>query len=230
MSQNVGNTANQPLSRVPFRRRRRIAFELVTYFILGLFAIISLWTNGGLITYPTDLALVTLTGYTLILVLPIQKFKLSPGGVEGEVREDFEVPPISESEQDDLLRKVVSKQTLDPSIADKIVEGLKEEEITIDSTKLLGEKRGLVWRLPFSQFETVQQLLDSIWASLPRDVVKPYTYGKSWLLKDDKDKILYNIGSSSSFAKSIGRRRIDLRKLEDIDVKPGTRLYVVPAG
>ena len=99
--------------------------------------------------------------------------------MEGEVREDFEVPPISESEQDDLLRKVVSKQTLDPSIADKIVEGLKEEEITIDSTKLLGEKRGLVWRLPFSQFETVQQLLDSIWASLPRDVVKPYTYGKS---------------------------------------------------
>ena len=53
---------------------------------------------------------------------------------------------------------------------------------------------------------------------------------KARLLKDDKDKILYNIGSHSSFAKSIGRRRIDLRKTEDIDVKPGTRLYVVPAG
>jgi len=187
--------------------------------------LVGLWTGGGQINYSTAVVVLILAGYTLILVLPVQKFRITLGGVEGEVREETEVTPLSEREEDASIREAISRSK-DPSDADKVLAELKKEQITIDSTPLLGD-RGVVWRVPYKQFRTIGGLLNSIWASLPRDTIKPYTYGQSWLLKDDKGRILYNIGRTSTFARRVGRGQRDTRSLEEVEITRGTRLYVI---
>lgn len=64
--------------------RRRI-FEILTYLILAGLPALSLAFNGGQLTAETNVALLFLLAYTILLVLPVSKFKLTPSGFEADI-------------------------------------------------------------------------------------------------------------------------------------------------
>ncbi|MDG6980828.1 MAG: hypothetical protein JRN51_06905 [Nitrososphaerota archaeon] len=60
-------------------------FEVMTYLILAGLPVASLLTNGFQLSAETNVALLFLLAYTVLLVLPISKFKLGPSGFEGDI-------------------------------------------------------------------------------------------------------------------------------------------------
>ena len=60
-------------------------FKVMTYVLLFSVIIISFWASDWHSTLEIDLLTLFLIAYTLLLVLPITKFKLGPSGFEGEL-------------------------------------------------------------------------------------------------------------------------------------------------
>lgn len=60
-------------------------FKILTYILLFSIILISYWASGWHSTLETDALILFLIAYTLLLVLPISRFKLGPSGFEGEL-------------------------------------------------------------------------------------------------------------------------------------------------
>lgn len=67
-------------SRQALRRRRY--FEIGTYVVVLIVLAVSLWASGGTLNPNIDVVILILAAYTLLLVLPIRKFKLTSSGFE----------------------------------------------------------------------------------------------------------------------------------------------------
>ena len=86
-------------------------------------------------------------------------------------------PPTKEV-LDSLMVTSISKYT-DKSTDEKIMKSVQEHSITVDPTPFLGLGHD-IWQFPYKQFRTVQQLLDTLYSALPKDWVRPYSYGLDW--------------------------------------------------
>jgi hypothetical protein len=74
------------------------SFKVATYVLLFSLIIISFWASSWKSTLEIDLLTLFLIAYTLLLVLPITKFKLGPSGFEGELerlKEEKGKAPVS---------------------------------------------------------------------------------------------------------------------------------------
>ena len=113
-----------------------------------------------------------------------------------------------------------------PNKVEEVVRSIQSEYITIDTAPLLGEIDGSSWTAPYSQFKSVNALLNAIWFALPQD--RTFTYGENWLIKDaNSGKVFDDIGRLSTTAYRyllVG----DDRPLAEVGIKPGTRLQVIP--
>jgi len=115
---------------------------------------------------------------------------------------------------------------------EQVVYSIQSEFLTIDTTPLLGKEEGTSWTAPYDQFQSVQDLLNSIYLSLPQDRIKQYTYGKTWHIKDAQSgKIFDEIGGRAG-ARRMGfiedeRLLLDERSLSEVGIKPGMRLEVI---
>jgi hypothetical protein len=67
--------------------------KITTYIFLILLIIVDMWTSDGHLSYSTVSVVLFLTGYTLLLVLPFRKFKLSPSSFEGELENLIRTAP-----------------------------------------------------------------------------------------------------------------------------------------
>ncbi|HEX9930484.1 MAG TPA: hypothetical protein VGB02_18245, partial [Pyrinomonadaceae bacterium] len=66
------------------------------------------------------------------------------------------------------------------SVADRTVESIQDENfLTVDSRKLVGEDGG-IWRIPYSRYVTVSELLDYIWLLLDDYGIPSMKYGVIW--------------------------------------------------
>lgn len=110
------------------------------------------------------------------------------------------------------------------SAADKTVEKIGTSNfLTIDSTQLLNQN-GKIWRVPYEQFATIDDLLDDIWFSLT-PYIPSYTYGEKWVLYNKKTgTVLKDIGYRWAAAHSEHR---DNRSLQEVGITPGTRLEII---
>jgi hypothetical protein len=64
---------------------RRTAFEIVTYIVLIIVPFLALWAASWNLNPEIIGLLLVLTGYTIVLVLPLKSFKIGPSGIEGEL-------------------------------------------------------------------------------------------------------------------------------------------------
>lgn len=129
-------------------------------------------------------------------------------------------PPLDEEKQDKIFEDGVRKFVKDDSRVKEIVKSIEEAYITIDASSFLGAS-GASWRVPFDQFASAQELINTIWSYLPHNVARAYSYGKDWLLVNAETGIpLRDLGRQ-------GGKLDDNRKLQEIGVGPGTRLLVV---
>jgi hypothetical protein len=143
-----------------------------------------------------------------------------------EFRGQFTLPVVdAEAQTKALETKIRSSGLLDMDEVKKIVESIQQSDISIDSRPLLGSD-GTVWRLPYEQFPTVQDFIDTVWLSLPRERVGQYSYGKQWVLRDEKSGQTLEIGSTSRYARKVGSRRRDCRTLEQAGISRGMRISV----
>jgi hypothetical protein len=90
---------------------------------------------------------------------------------------------VTKKELESLLVTSISKADTDKETEVRIMKSVQEESITVDPTPLLGPGYD-IWQFPYKQFQTVQQLLDTLYSALPKELVKPFSYGMDWILKD----------------------------------------------
>jgi hypothetical protein len=139
------------------------------------------------------------------------------------------VKPMVETEKlHNNLREAVSKEVPDPQKVAAVVSSIQSQFLTIDTRPLL-EQQGGSWTAPYDQFPSVQSLPNSIYFALPRDRIKPFTYERTWLIRDAQSgKIFYDLGSRSNIVRRMGVPS-DERPLSEVGIKPGMRLEVIPA-
>jgi hypothetical protein len=133
------------------------------------------------------------------------------------------VPPLEEEKQESILEDSVKKVEKDPKKVREILESIGEAYVTIDTSSLPGGS-GVSWRVPYEQFDTAQKFLNAVWAALPPGLVRPYTYGKDWVLVD---------AASGKEFNDLGRRggkKDDNRSLKEAGITPGMRLLVSTPG
>jgi hypothetical protein len=126
------------------------------------------------------------------------------------VREAIDSSDIKISE----LSRVVGQ-----SVAEEIE---RNEVLAID----LGEFNGPIFRIPVHDEMSVSDLLDNIYFEMSRyGKVKPFSYGKSWLLVDEKtDKQFTGMGTKWAIEHGMDR---DERLLEEVGITSGSKLKVV---
>jgi hypothetical protein len=103
--------------------------------------------------------------------------------------------------------------------------------ITIDATPLMRTHRlfGKTIVFPFVEDQSVSRFLDNIffWLNDPDgDVVAAFTYGRSWLLRNQRSHEVYDrIGSE--YCQSRGAIEDDTT-VREVGIKPGDTLIVIP--
>ena len=124
----------------------------------------------------------------------------------------------------DKVRKAVEQSDVQDKekVVKNVVVNLQEAYLTIDTTKILGSK-GFRTLMLYDQFKTVQDLLTEIYWSI-HEKVPPYSYGQTWLIKDEiSGEEFEHLGSQFT-----RRRTDDTRSLKEVGIKPGMRLQVIP--
>lgn len=144
--------------------------------------------------------------------------------------------------REEIMKVLTSKQTIDrvtSSESKDIQDILKStaEEITdnIKSTGFitvsLGEKLGTELAYPTSLIANFNDLTNKVYFVLRRDIelrekVQPYTYGTTWALRDKNTKNIFRHARMISDL-GPGKPMGDNRSLEEVGIKPGTKLEVV---
>jgi len=113
------------------------------------------------------------------------------------------------------------------SMQEQVVEGIQrridESSVTVDIAEIVEDARPL--QIPVTPQTRVDSLLNTVYFALAPHV-RPFKYGESWVLADEKDmKPLTNMGTK--WAKRRGREN-DSRHLDEVGIHQGTRLVVVP--
>ena len=159
----------------------------------------------------------------------------STGGVD-EMREFLgEQPkPTDESKFKDILQRKVETGVIesalpnDKNVVKNIMQNIQEAFLNIDKTPLVG-KKGSSWVKLYEEFDTVQDLLNHIYSYI-REIVPPYSYGKKWLLRDkETSKVFQDMGYNMDIQRGTWKIGSDNRGLEDVGIKPGMHLQVIPA-
>jgi hypothetical protein len=107
-------------------------------------------------------------------------------------------------------------------VADRAEAELKSHFITLDTTPLLGTN-GKRWRESYSPQTVICDFLDVLWFAV-RDAAPPYTYGKTWVLRDAASKKLF----SSMGSNNKERLERDLRTLPEVGIFAGMVLQAIP--
>jgi nucleoside 2-deoxyribosyltransferase len=141
---------------------------------------------------------------------------LATESVITEIAQTLEEPP------DERTREKVAR--ILSSTADKAIDTIRQTNLTIDSTPLLGVN-GESWQLPYHQFLTVSDLLDNIWFTLPN--IPAMAYGVRWALRDATSGRRFE-GIGRRWAKNNLGRAWDDRSLSSIGIEPGMKLEVIP--
>ncbi|HEX8773715.1 MAG TPA: hypothetical protein VF735_08890 [Pyrinomonadaceae bacterium] len=112
------------------------------------------------------------------------------------------------------------------SVADRTVESIKDENfLTVDSRKLVGVD-GDIWRIPYSRYVTVSELLDNVWFLLEPYGTPSMQYGVIWALRDKRTgTVLKDMGRT--WARKQGKIQ-DGRTLSQVGITPGMYLEAVP--
>jgi hypothetical protein len=143
---------------------------------------------------------------------------------------ELSLKPLDTNSLQNLLADKVGNIVQDQVTAERVVKSIQEEFLTIDPSPLLGHGT-TPWKFPYKQFDTVQQLLDTIYLSFPyeiRERIPIGSYGKKWYLKDDKSNTIYrDMGRSSMLAKK--SNGLDYRGLTEVGIKPSAYLSLIPA-
>jgi hypothetical protein len=120
--------------------------------------------------------------------------------------------PTASRDQDSLREQVV----------ESIARFVDEASITVDRASILEGAAPV--QIPVTEETTVGSLLDSIYFTISA-AVEPFTYNNSWVLADEDFGVLENMGTE--WAEQQGWSR-DTRSLNQVGIKPGSRLAVVP--
>ena len=110
---------------------------------------------------------------------------------------------------------------------EKTVDRIREVGfLTIDVRPLFGTA-GRQWRVPYDRYRTVSELLNDIFYLIGS--VPPYSYGEAWVLRDSASGRLFtDMGTRwASGSDARGKRRADIRSLEEVGVVPGMSLEVI---
>jgi len=134
----------------------RIVFEAITYMALILILFAALIVEDWRLNYEILGLSIILTGYTLVLVLPITRFKIGASGIEGEIsrlKADASIRALSDesaAEASALVAKI-SQTLVDPRSI------FLDLSIEIEKTlRELAASRGLPHRIGMG--ELVRQL------------------------------------------------------------------------
>lgn len=96
-------------------------FKIVTYVLLFSVILVSLWASEWNSTLETNLLILFLIAYTLLLILPITRFKLGPSGFEGELdrlEQEKEKSPISTGTAKEVNQEIdrFSEELVEPDL------------------------------------------------------------------------------------------------------------------
>lgn len=134
------------------------------------------------------------------------------------------IRPLDEESMNKLLTSKISEVISDKALISRVVESIQKGNLIVDPSPLLGSEEK-PWVFPYEQFRSIQELLDTIWAALPRNLARPYSYGREWAFQVGS-KVVNDIGSGSTFARKHHPPN-DTRSLAEIGITPGMRLLVV---
>ncbi|MCF2826357.1 MULTISPECIES: hypothetical protein [unclassified Pseudoalteromonas] len=109
------------------------------------------------------------------------------------------------------------------SIAEKITESIKTSAfITVDARSLTGHD-GDVFDLPYVAFSSFDSLTNEIFFLIEKHV-RPFEYGHSWVLRNDKGEVIKN--SRMITKTKIGVPCSDSRGLKEVGIIPGMTITV----
>lgn len=130
---------------------------------------------------------------------------------------------LDEDRLESFLEEQIRRVPLEEGVARKISHVIQEAYLTVDPSPLLGASTS-PWQAPYAQFDTVQELLNTVYASLHD--VRPFSYAQEWILQDaNSGRLITDIGTGSKFCKLSGKFGDD-RKLQEVGILPGMRLLV----
>lgn len=124
-----------------------------------------------------------------------------------------ELSEIEVEKQKDFLEKL--SQTLILKIQNKSFLSLDFSDFIEDDN---------IFRYPVESFSFFQELLDEIYHKIEKQTGSGYTYGKTWVLVDKQTGYTYRKQGTSLNEKGV---KIDLRKLDDVDITNGMELKIV---
>ena len=93
------------------------------------------------------------------------------------------------------------------------------------------DKNSVILDVNYYWYETIRELLDSVWNSLLcKYDIPPYRYITTWLLQDSKTRRIFDdIGIGSRYGGREDYRYIkDKRILKDVGINPGIELLIIP--
>lgn len=109
-------------------------------------------------------------------------------------------------------------------IGEKTLEAIRQGGfLTLDARLITGGMQAV--QVPYDKFGTVSGLLDHIWITwLSGRGVPPFTYGRTWVLRDAGSKWVLR-AAGRTWAQQCGRR-LDDRSLESVGIAPGMMLEI----
>ncbi len=109
------------------------------------------------------------------------------------------------------------------SIAEKITESIKKSAfITVDARSLTGHD-GDVFDLPYVAFSSFDSLTNEIFFLIEKHV-RPFEYGHSWVLRNEKGEVIKNARMITKT--KIGVPCTDSRGLKEVGIIPGMTITV----
>ena len=117
------------------------AFVSITFFLLIFLILIASWTNNWIYSAEIVAIILFLCGYSLILTLPIKKFRLTPASFEGELDKLVKEKPKTTVEEIEEVQRQVEDFSEESAQPDTI---LIQLSIEIEKTlRKIGKSYGI---------------------------------------------------------------------------------------
>jgi hypothetical protein len=132
------------------------------------------------------------------------------------------IEEVVQAMETDAAQPVTAVRNSREGVAERIERRIDEASVTIDRHLFVEDAEPQ--QIPVTATTRVDSFLNTCYFSIaPR--VRPFTYGQSWILADEKGEWIRDIGTR--WAKEQGRES-DTRRLTEVGISPGTKLLVVP--
>lgn len=171
----------------------------------------TLWYNNKVLYAPRDFAEGTsVTEYVIAMSQTTRRRRdVVESALRAELKGQLEKLGTTDAQRDEILESVST--------------AARRTEVTVDITEFSPDAEPLT--IPVDERSTVNELLDGVWFAIS-DQVDAYTYGKSWLLRDNETGRVFNqIGTR--YARRQLRAGRDIRELTVVGIEPGASLSAI---